>query len=329
MNAPSAGARTLRRNLGLARWLLIPCACAMLLPLLVRAFPQRASHGLIWTFDLAAHWQMIYALCWLLLCLLSAAGHHRRWTWLAPFALTPMLTASPRLPESTDTARPSAHPALTIAAANVFVGNHDPTPLLAWLRATPVDMFVVSELSPAYADALTQATREDYPYRVLFPDASPFGIGLYSRIPLDAVRRIDTDGGVRTLIAEADVKGRTVRIAAAHPMPPATPHWHAERDAILQRLAREADDMPTIVAGDLNATAWSTALLNLRDPALLRTTHLIPTWPSRWRGVLGIPIDHVLASAHWRRAQTEIGPQIGSDHFPVRVSLHLLRPSMR
>jgi endonuclease/exonuclease/phosphatase (EEP) superfamily protein YafD len=41
------------------------------------------------------------------------------------------------------------------------------------------------------------------------------------------------------------------------------------------------------------------------------------------QGVMGIPIDHVLASAHWRVVESQVGPDVGSDHFPVAVVLQL------
>lgn len=81
--------------------------------------------------------------------------------------------------------------------------------------------------------------------------------------------------------------------------------------------------LPGLVAGDLNATAWSSALHQAQRQGFRRTTPLIPTRPSALRSVSGIPIDHVLASPEWRTVESLRGPDIGSDHFPVAVRLVL------
>jgi endonuclease/exonuclease/phosphatase (EEP) superfamily protein YafD len=303
-----------RRMAAHAQWLALPCASALLLPLIVRLF-STAANSAIWLLDLASHWQWIYAPCWFALCLFCAI-HAHRWLLLTPLTLLPLFTASGSLPKAD-----GGKPALVVAAANVYVGNRDPTPLVAWLRTQPADVVVLSELSASYTEALADALGSDYRYRALYPRPSPFGIGIVSRLPLREVSMIEGAGGIPTLIAETIVDGRTVRIVAAHPMPPHTPEWHDRRDALL-RLIAKGSDAPLVLAGDLNATPWSTALAGAAQGGLSRTTSLAATWPCRGRGVFGIPIDHVLASAHWRRGIASRGPDIGSDHFPVRVALH-------
>lgn len=306
---------TTERVAARARWWLIPCGFGLLLPLLNRLLPPSAN-TFAWLIDLAAHWQLIYAPLWLALCLLCAV-RARRWLLLAPFALLPLWSASERLPHSD-----GDKPALIVVAANVHVGNRDPAPLVAWLRAQPADVVMLSELSEPYAEMLSHALGDDYRYRELHPRQSPFGIGILSRLPLRNAVLIDDADGVQALLAEVDIAGRPARIVAAHPMPPLAPEWHDKRDGMLAVIAQKTGRLPLIVAGDLNATPWSTALIGLERHALLRTTGFAPTWPNSGRGAIGIPIDHVLASRHWRRGATSRGPDIGSDHFPVRVALH-------
>ena len=305
----------IQRLAGHARWWLLPCGLGLALPLLDRLLPPSAN-TFAWLIDLAAHWQLLYAPIWLVLCLLCAL-RARRWLLLAPFALLPLWSASARLPGSDGGA-----PALVVVAANVHVGNRDPTPLVAWLRAQPADIVVITELSEPYAGALSDALGDDYRYRELRPRQSPFGIGIVSRLPLRNAALIDDADGVQTLFADVDIAGRTARIVAAHPMPPLAPEWHDKRDALLTSIAEQAGPLPLIVAGDLNATPWSTALIDAGRLGLLRTTGFAPTWPSSGRGAIVIPIDHVLASGHWRRGASSRGPHIGSDHLPVRVALH-------
>ncbi len=303
----------LRRLPGLARWLLLPCGVGLALPLLNRLLSPSAN-TLAWLIDLAAHWQLLYAPLWLALCLLCAL-RSGRWLLLAPFALLPLWSASARLPHDDGIA-----PELIVVAANVHAGNRDPGPLVAWLRAQPADVVVISELTPEYAEALVRQLGDDYPHRALSPRSSPFGIGILSQRVLYRTRAF-SDGDAQTIVATVRAGQRTTLILAAHPMPPLAPEWHGKRDRLLT-IAGETADTPLIVAGDLNATPWSTALIGAGRHGLLRTTGFAPTWPRTGHGAIGIPIDHVLASGHWRRGQASRGPDIGSDHFPVRVALH-------
>lgn len=269
-----------------------------------------------WAIDLAAHWQWACAAVWIGLCL-SSARRRRLWLAALPLALLPLWTASPSLPAARDAAAP---PTLVLASANVHAGNPDPAPLAAWLRAQPADVVVLVELTPTYADGLQHALADGYPHHAFFAADSPFGIGLLSRLPLRDVTRNDSADGIPSLAATIDTAQGPVRVIAAHPMPPLAPHWQQARDDLFRSLAREARGRPTVVAGDLNATPWSRALAEASSLGLRRATGLAPTWPSAH---VGIPIDHVLAGPGWRRGETARGPDIGSDHRPIRAVLFL------
>ncbi len=315
----SRSASISRRLINFAPWLLPFAGIGLLLPLFTRLLP--ASPGALgWMLDLAAHWQILYATAWLALCLI-AAFRAKRWLLLSPLMLLPLWTASAALPEADE-----GKPALSVAVANVHVSNRDPARLVAWLRAQPADVVILNELSPAYADALIDAVGDLYPHRAFVPEDSPFGIGLMSRMPLsdiDVQRSVDD---IPALSVRIDIGGQAVRIVAAHPVPPLAIHWHDERDRLLRRLAASANRMPLVVAGDLNATPWSTALASAAQSGLRRATGLGATWSHPSMRMLGIPIDHILASSHWRRGQTLRGPEIGSDHRPTRADLHFMAP---
>lgn len=297
--------------------MLAALAMALVLPF-TRAWWPSDPGTVFWLLDLGVHWQWLWALLWLALCL-SAASRDRHWLLLAPAALLPIWSASPALPR----AGSDAPPLLIVVAANVHVDNRDPAPLVAWLRAQPADVVALSELTPTYAAALTGALGEDYPYRALSPADSAFGIGLIARRPLSAIETVRSADGIPRLEARIAHGGESVRIVAVHPMPPLSPHWQRERDALLRDIADRDDGMPRIVAGDLNATPWSSAFAVAARHDLHRAGGLAPTWPYRH---VGIPIDHVLADAQWRRGEAQRGPDIGSDHLPVRVALHRAGP---
>jgi endonuclease/exonuclease/phosphatase family metal-dependent hydrolase len=85
----------------------------------------------------------------------------------------------------------------------------------------------------------------------------------------------------------------------------------------LLRLVRRliADDIPTVIAGDLNMPGPVTGLAVGYAQAVSGRTY-----PAH-RPLL--QLDHILASRHVARCGGEVLPHAGSDHLPVRARLRL------
>lgn len=106
----------------------------------------------------------------------------------------------------------------------------------------------------------------------------------------------------------------------------------SERSALLTQARRFSRDS-LILAGDFNAAPWSNSLK--REEAalgLVRRTRALPTWPAEAvsHNRLGLPfpvlpIDHVYAGRDWATVKVERGPKLGSDHYPVVVTLQRVR----
>ena len=81
---------------------------------------------------------------------------------------------------------------------------------------------------------------------------------------------------------------------------------------------------PVVVAGDLNTSRWGALMRGLLSEGILFDTGegfgFQPTWFGR-DGLFGIPIDMVLVSKHFQTRSHEIGPDVGSDHRAVLVTL--------
>ncbi len=294
------------------------CAAGLLPPPLLALMPAESAGSIAWLLDLAAHWQWVFA-PGLALTAGVATLVDRRWALLLPALALPWLSASPHLP-STAAAGPAT---FSIATANVHMDNQDVRPLAQWLAREQVDVVVVLEVSPAYAKGLQ--TLDAYPHRHVVAQDDPFGIAVLSRHPLLKAATVRDAEGIAHIEALVAWQGRQVAVIAVHPMPPISAHYAAVRNAKLSAWARAAaaSALPTLVAGDLNATPWSIAFNGLDALGLRRATGVAPTWPATLRGVTGIPIDHVLANRHWLRIGSARGPDLGSDHLPVLARLQL------
>ncbi len=298
--------------------LLVVCASLGLLSPWLTELAAPYSVDAAWLLDLASHWQ------WLHLSLLLAgvallAWRNARWLLLAPLAALPWLTVTPALPHETGTPRLE----LSLLTANL-AQSRDASALRALLDRQPVDLVLLQEITPELAQQLGRW--QDYPYRLLAPENSPFGLALLSRKPLEGARvSIDADG-IPALESRVLLPGQAIALTVVHPMPPLSPYRHQKRNLGLQILLQKnaAHDLPGLVAGDFNASPWSQALRGVQALGWQRASDLNPSWPALGRGWLGIAIDQVVVNGPWRVAEQGLGPNLGSDHLPRLMRLQLL-----
>lgn len=265
--------------------------------------------SLAWLLDLASHWQQL----WLPLAIFGCLCLKRWATRLIAallLALTCALAVPPALPDA------KGEPGIRIVSANLHLGNQDPQALAGWLREREAELVILVELNSGYAAALRQQSALPH-WHVVPSDHSPWGLGLASVWPLSAVRLERNADGIPHLRARVEHPGGPFEIIALHPMPPLAPHWYARRNADLRALRADA---PALLAGDLNASPWSSAAQLLQQNGWRRASGLQPTWPN---SVLGIAIDAVWAVGPWTLRERQVGPPIGSDHRPLFVELRL------
>jgi len=139
-----------------------------------------------------------------------------------------------------------------------------------------------------------------------------------------------------TVVAEP-VNGGGPTIIAVHAVAPIQwemSNWRSDLDYLAELCSAErAGTDGVIMAGDFNATldhfagratSAGAVLGECRDAAVAAGVGGLGTWPSAAPGLLGSPIDHVLATDHWqvqtmRVINTEDAS--GSDHRPIVATL--------
>jgi endonuclease/exonuclease/phosphatase (EEP) superfamily protein YafD len=121
-------------------------------------------------------------------------------------------------------------------------------------------------------------------------------------------------------------------VHADWPIPSSRARGQAMRlAAVLDKEVRER----AIVAGDFNSTEWSFRQRQADEGyGIERRDRAMPTWPARlpWPGSRPfplplLPIDHLYAGSMWRTVKVERGPRLGSDHYPLIVTLAWNGPS--
>lgn len=289
-----------------------------------------------WGFELATHFRAQYALAlggfaFILLAL-------RQWRWPAlfgTFALGNLAVIGPAFwPE--DAALPAADdrgsPPLRALLANVNAENRDPERLRHLIAASDPDIILLLEATPWLLDRLRDLNPR-YPHRAAEPRDDPFGIALFSRHPFSwhQIVRFGDALSPPALLATIIVGARPLTLIGVHSWPPVNAALAAGRNEQLRTLASQIrqSSPPLLVLGDLNISPWSPHFVQLLADSGLRDSRrgrgLQPSWPTGWP-LFWIPIDHVLFSEGIRIRHREIGPTIGSDHYPIIVDFQVSGP---
>ena len=283
-----------------------------------------------WRLGLLEHFRVQYAVLGLAVALAALVA--RRWHVAglagAVVALNVVLVA----PAWIAPAHAAAHgQPLSLVVLNVLRDNREHERVARFLAASDADVIGLLEVDARWLAALEPVTRR-WPYRVTEPRGQDkFGLALYSKRPLRGarVRQIGV-AWPPALVATLDLDGAPVTLVLAHPPPPVSAAVAKVQERFFEALAtlRPSLGEHVVVMGDLNATPWSSPLRRLRARTGLRDSRdgfgLGASWPTA-SASLRIPIDHLLVSAGIEVLARGIGPEVGSDHFPVRATIALGR----
>lgn len=282
-----------------------------------------------WGFELMCHFRVQYAVALAVAIVLLSMT--RTWRHAAAAALllawnglsiVPLYIPPDSPPASAGDVR------WKLAAANVFSGNPTPDRVLEFLRAAQPDVVVIAELTPAWEHRL-ESIEDLYPHLRVESRQGNFGIGLYSRVPIETADFVPIAGGNVAVVARLRIGGQPLTVIGAHTYPPGGGRTDT-RDRQLRQLAELVADIdgPCVLLGDLNTTSWSPGfhdclrISGLRDSRRGFGVH--PTWPAG-RAVLRIPIDHCLVSDEIVVDDRRVGPDVGSDHLPVLIECRVRR----
>ena len=282
-----------------------------------------------WFFDLAARFRVQYVLALGLGSLALLAWRQPRWAAaFAGFALINAVVLAPRFLTSAEAVAGISGPTLRALLANVHSDNRDHKQIRWVIAETNPDVIVLLEATPWLIEQLADLA-DRYPHRIAEPQEGNFGIALFSRLPLRNAAVISLGpAGLPSLTAELETDGRWFTLLGTHPPPPIGAAMTADRNAQLADLARLARQtrQPLLALGDFNLSPWSPWFAQLLTDSGLHDSAagrgLQPSWPVGWPP-LWIPIDHVLYSDGIQIRRRVIGPDLGSDHYPVIVDFQV------
>lgn len=254
----------------------------------------------------------------------------RRWLAAGFLLLAVIALALAVLPREMGGAEsvPGGQP-VRILSANLYGGHADVDEITSLAKARDVDIVAVQELTPGAVEKLDRAGfATDYPHRVLLPAPGATGGGIYARWPLKDLGSLEAEFHQPVVAVEVP-SAIPFQLVSVHPMAPSIPsrtgQWADEYGSIPPATSV---DLPSVLAGDFNATLDHARLRDLidtgyRDAAEVMGKGLVSTWPSRIGWKLPVTIDHVLAERGISIAAYDVEKISGTDHRAVFAELLL------
>ena len=284
-----------------------------------------------WIADLFAHFRVQYVV---LLAVAAGLAAIASWRLLAAvFVAAMLINVALIAPFWLSRGVEPAPPRLRIGYLNVLTSNRDKAAVSRWIDTSGADVVLAVEIDEGWHQSLVKAS--SYDLALSQPRSDNFGMALLVRrggaatvtsAGLAAV--FDTLFDVPVIEARVGFGDCELRLLGLHTLPPTGPRYAAARDGQLAMAATWArGGGPALVLGDLNATRWSHPFRALlRDGELVDSARgfgLHPTWPA-FPGpiaVFRIPIDQAVHSESLVTTRRELGPFVGSDHFPLLLEL--------
>lgn len=291
-----------------------------------------AFFGSFWWFlDLFSHFRIQYFLALSVVALVLL--YPRRYKVSAFFGVITIVNFSTIVPLYFGKEPQPAHASRSYRGLlmNVNTESGSPEQAASAIKQVNADFVVLEEINDHWMSALSASLR-GYPYSKAIPREDNFGIALYSKHPFtrSEIRQVG-EADIPSVIAEVASPDGRLTVIATHPLPPGgreNSRLRNEQLARLPEIVKQANS-PVLLLGDLNATPWCTHFKRLLSQSGLRDSSqgrgVLPTWPA-WNPILLIPIDHCLHTAGIHVMRKAIGPNMGSDHYPLVVDFVLSAP---
>lgn len=280
--------------------------------------------GVAWPFELAAIFRLQYAGLLFLLVVPALILRFRRAALVAAAVALVNVVAVVPAPEGAALATGAAGGApLRLLLVNVEAGNDRYGDLVQLVGEAQPDVIGITELDGTWGRELARRL-PGFDERLMVPQEGAYGIGLLSRLPLEAprVEQFPPDDGPPSIVARVRPAGtQAVTLVITHVHTPFAGSIH-ERHLDALAVARPRLGERVAVCGDFNTVPWTAAFGRLADSGLVDLYDgSLPgySWPT-WNPLLRLPIDNCLVGGVGV-AGHEHGPDVGSDHYPLIVDL--------
>lgn len=220
--------------------------------------------------------------------------------------------------------------ALSFLVYNVYQDNEKYQNLVNLIQKKQPSIIFLLETDQEWMENIREAT-DEYPHRIEVPLDNTYGLLFYSKLPIKSQKvNYLISEEIPSIVVDIEYNKQIVRLYGLHPTPPVPQENEesTERDAEILLTGKAAAEYgkACIVFGDLNDVAWSKT-----TELFLKTSHMLDArrgrgfyntfhtkyWFLRW------PLDHYFLSSQFRLIDMKREENIGSDHYPISLSVVL------
>jgi endonuclease/exonuclease/phosphatase (EEP) superfamily protein YafD len=234
-----------------------------------------------------------------------------------------LLIAPEFLRSAGPTAAPGAPGEIKVVQFNVLRDNRNLKGIVDWLQAENPDFAILEEVTPALRDLLQKRT--GWAVAGYGTTAMIFSHDRY--VVMNRPKDAPNSDLTWVNATYANPTG-SIEVVVTHTTWP-TRAMQASQSADLVYVTHKLSRPRMILAGDFNSTPWSFRRRRDDDAfGLIRRDRAVPTWPTDrvalWPSPIPfalMPIDHIYAGSAWATTSVRRGPRLGSDHYPLIVTL--------
>jgi len=214
----------------------------------------------------------------------------------------------------------------TLMSVNAYDKNNDLSKLTAAIDIFDPEILLIMEVTEKLHLKLKDVFAR-YPYKLETPVRDGFRICLLSRHPMknDAITH-HGDSDSPLIKADFDIKGKKFTVFSGHPKPAFNKKWDDDRHAYFSEIEKIISNTPKpkIIMGDFNSVPWERHFVSFLKNTGMKSTLIDHgykvTWPSYFLP-MGIPMDHILISDDINYTDLTVGPNVGSDHYPISLDI--------
>jgi endonuclease/exonuclease/phosphatase (EEP) superfamily protein YafD len=285
----------------------------------------------VWWLDVAANFRAQYVVVLALLGLIIAMSRWRKIGYaVMGVALINLLVVLPLYIGSPAQATVDV-PSFRVMSFNLLSTNESYSDVIDYIDRVDPDLVLLHEASRPWEVAMESAELD---YQIVRPRSDELIFGTLVLLRGDSVEAIShgfAASSARAVELSYVPEGWTtpISVLGAHPLAPTDEERASLRNAQLAFAAEWAANQTGafVVVGDLNATPWSWPLRRLLASGDLLNSQrgfgLQPSFSAESILLLRVPIDHLLHSPALEVTDRDLGPPLGSDHFPLLVDLQL------
>jgi len=218
---------------------------------------------------------------------------------------------------------------LKLLVFNINLRNDAVEDVVEYVKRMDPDVFCLLETDLSWESIYNNNFKNIYGFKKSELRTDCFGVLFCSRLPVkDANIIYLSESKVPSTSAKVILKGREIQITVVHPLPPGKQWTFEDRNMFLQNVGElmKANGGLQILTGDLNTTPWNWSFRKLLKTSGLKDSGrglgFQPTWLAG-STFLKMPIDHCLISPEIAVIKREIGPVLGSDHYPQYLELRI------